>query len=415
MVCALLTLLMGLILQPLMAHADAAAEMNTLIKNYGRTCAVQVYSMDDRTTLYAYQKDKLITGASTIKLPYCVYVCTQLEKGVRSLDETIKYTSSWYHGGSGIIRKNGYGKTYTIRQLIDYAMRYSDNVAYDMLVYLFGVGGFNSMVDEWGYSIHIGESSPRFPSVTADFMRTAMERMADRRNDGEAWQTAWTALCESTNTYVRGAVGSDTVPVAVKYGNVSSVWHEVCYVGSETPYVVVILSSATNMSPNTTFLKNVAKCADRIVQEYEAQKPDEPETTEPTDSVTDPPKPDPIDPDQFLPVDADKISTGDLNGDSLYTTDDAAWILQAIAMLGVQQEVPMTETQLTAADVNGNAFIDTADAAVLLSYIAYMGAGGEEELTAYLRTETDAAQPETMETLPTESPTDPTENQSASE
>lgn len=374
--------------------ADAVSEMNTLIKNYGRTCAVEIYSMEDGM-LYAYQKDQMITGASLIKLPYCFYVCCKITEGEHSLDETMTYTSSWYHGGSGIIRKNGYGKTYTVRQLLDYALRYSDNVAYDMLVYKFGISGFNEMVKKWGYSVSLGQVSPRFPNVSADFMRCAMQNMATHARNGEAWSVAWTALNESTSTYVRGVLGNADTPVAVKYGNVSTVWHEACYVDGETPYILVILSSATNMSPNTTFLKNVAACAGRIVDEHNAAKPTEPPTTEaPTEPVTEPATELPvIEPDEapedFTPVDADKITLGDLNGDGLTDAEDAAWILIASAMAGVNLRIPMTEAQLAAADVNADGMVDAADAALLLMFAAYQGAGGTDSLTDFLLAKKD--------------------------
>ena len=241
--------------------ADGKTQMNNLVNGYSKTSAVLVYSLEDGV-LYTWHKNVEILGASLIKLPYAYYACTQLEAGVHSLDETMTYTSSWYHGGSGIICKNGYGKSYTIRQLLDYAMRYSDNVAYDMLVYLFGTEGFNSMVQEWGYSVAISTPSPRFPPVTADFMRTAMQKVYENRNSGECWEAVWDGLCNSTTSYVRPVLAGTT---AVKYGNVSTVWHETCFVDGDYPYIVVIMTTISDGNPNVTFIQNAAKAAGQIV------------------------------------------------------------------------------------------------------------------------------------------------------
>ena len=258
-----LAMLLCCLIQPIPAAAGAPEEMNDLVNGYGRPTAVLVYSMDG-TTLYSYKAQTKLAGASLIKLPYCYWVCAQLENGVHSLDETITYTKSWYHGGSGIIYKGEYGVDYTIEQLLDYALRYSDNVAYDMLVYLFGVSGFNNMIASWGYDIRIGQTYPRFPTVHAAFMCETMRRMYIRSDDGGPWTIAWDALCHSKDTYVRGILGDENTPVAVKYGNVAAVWHEACYIGCEHPYILIVLSSATNYAPDVEYLESVAACAGRL-------------------------------------------------------------------------------------------------------------------------------------------------------
>lgn len=328
---------------PFSAHADASAEMDTLIQNYSRDCAVLVCTQDGET-LYSYQQNKNITGASLIKLPYAVFACQQLMAGVHSLDDTMTYTSSWYHGGSGIIRKNGYGKTYTIRQLLDYSMRYSDNVAYDMLVSLFGVSGFNAMVDSWGYSVHIATPSPRFPAVSASFMKTAMLEMESHKADGECWEVCWKALNASEVALTRDALGGSGYDIAVKYGNVQNVYHEVSYIASDTPYFLAILTAVTNSTPNKTFFKNVATCADKIVLETYA--------------------------------DALPTSLGDVNQDGQIDAEDAALVLAAAAQIGVSGATELPPEQELAADVNQDQKTDAYDAAVILQYASISGAGG---------------------------------------
>ena len=263
---------------------NSIPEMNTLVKKYSNSCAVMLYSMDG-SVLYSYRPDTMISGASLIKLPYCIYVCQQIEKGERSLTDTLKYTSKFYHGGSGIIRKNGYNKTYTISQLIDYTLRYSDNVGYDMLVYLFGTKGFNDMVKSWGYNVSISAYT-RFPAVSANFMKTAMEKMQAHSNDGKSWKTAWAALNGSAVSRVREQIGTKNGEIAVKYGSISAQYHETCYIAGDTPYILVILSPAKSYKPDVTFVKNIAKTAVKIVNEHEQAKRTTTTTTTTTTTVT---------------------------------------------------------------------------------------------------------------------------------
>ena len=242
------------------------AEMNRLVKSYKRTCSV-LLTAEDGTVLYAYQPTKAISGASLIKLPYVCFCCKQLTGGVRSLSDSVTYTKDWYHGGAGVIIKNGTGKSYTVAQLIDYALRYSDNVAYDMLVYLFGTQGFHEMVQQWGYDVSIDKS--RFPEVTAEFMCAAMTTVQAAADDGECWRIAWDALVHSKQSYVRDTLGISGM--AVKYGSISRQYHETCWIPGEMPCTLVIMSGAVNSVPDVSFVQKAARCAKEIIACYEAE------------------------------------------------------------------------------------------------------------------------------------------------
>lgn len=369
-------------IQPLYANASAASnEMDAIIADYGKATSVLLWSMDG-TTLYSHAPDKLFSGASLIKLPYCYYVCAQLENGVRSLAETITYTQKWYHGGSGIIRNRGYGVDYTIEQLLDYALRYSDNVAYDMLVYLFGIEGFNAMIDRWGYSVRIAQTSPRFPAMSAEFMRESMRRMVIRSDDGGAWTIAWDALCGSEATYVRGILGDPHTPVAVKYGNVASVWHEACYIGGDCPYILIIMSTAVNYQPNISYLESVAACAGRINEEHILEISDDIKDPGTDDPTPDDPLPDDPIPDDLTPV--GEVYFGDVNGDGDINATDALYILLAAANLGSGTESGLNAEQTDAADLDMSGTVDASDAALLLTYTAYLGSGGTDSLVQFL-------------------------------
>lgn len=257
---------------PEKVYSDAVDDMDTIVKNYSGYCAVQVYSMDGEN-LYSYNIDSPVFCASVIKLPYADFVCKQITAGLKSMDYTVTYTSDWYHGGSGIIRHNGYGKAYTIRQLLDYMLRYSDNVAYDMLVGQFGTDGFNEMVAQWGYDVKLGMITPRWPNITSSFMRVSMEYMARHSNDSEAWRVAWNALNNSTDVLTRAVLGNENTPVAIKYGMVDYVYHEVCYIGCDTPYILIILTGITEYNYDSEFFKKTALCSSELIREYNENKP----------------------------------------------------------------------------------------------------------------------------------------------
>lgn len=265
------------------------AEMESIVKAFPRECSVLVYSIDG-TVLYSYNADKKMSGASLIKLSYIYYCCKQLDKGVHSLDKTMTFTASrWYHDGSGIINYSGDNKQYTVRQLIDYALRYSDNVAYDMLLYLFGIDGYNKMIRDWGYDVQLTDLI-HFPEMNADFVKTSFIKMQKMSNTGESWKIAWNALNNSTDCYIRDAIGVSN-DIAVKYGNVSRYYHEACYVDGKYPYIVVVMSGTVRYIPTVDLVQQVGDCARRLAERYFTEKYGEIQTTTQKPKVTTTQKP----------------------------------------------------------------------------------------------------------------------------
>ncbi|MCR4646728.1 MAG: serine hydrolase [Oscillospiraceae bacterium] len=343
LLCGMTALCMTvLLLVPCMAHADYSTEkLDSIVKGYSRKVSV-ILATADGEMLYSYQPDLYISGASLIKLPYAVYVCRKLTAGVRSLDEKITYTKSFYHGGDGVIVKGAYGTEYTIRELLDYMLRYSDNVAYDMLVYLFGINDFNAMIKSWGYSVSIATPSPRFPGLTATFMHRAMLEMQMHCNDGECWQVCWNALRNSTNVKLRNVYPED-IGLAVKYGEVETVHHEVCFVEDEMPYVLILMTGIVNEKPDVPFIESVGTEVQQLMADYNATPP--------------------------LP--------GDIDYSTTVNASDAARVLIASAALGAGGTLGLSSRQQRAGDVNADGDVNASDAALILQYAALSGTGSE--------------------------------------
>lgn len=259
---------LNMIAAPSLSYADASSDMDSTLDNYWGFCAAEIYSMNGEK-IYSYKEDSPVFCASVIKLPYAVFVCHEIEAGRMSLDDTFTFTGAWDYGGSGIIKDSAYGSVYTVRQLIDYMLRYSDNIAYNMLVYLFGTEGFNAMVKEWGFDVELGDPYPRWPDITAEFMCRSMKEMYRHHTDSESWTVSWDALLNSTRGITRDHNGGENIPVAIKYGKEECmVYHETCYVGAGFPYIYVILSEINSDYTDYDFIGRAADCADAVVKEY---------------------------------------------------------------------------------------------------------------------------------------------------
>lgn len=279
--------------------------LDSFVKNYPYNSSVILYCMDGKT-LYSNAPNRVYYGASMIKLPYVYYCCTQLENGVHSLSETVTYTADDYHGGSGVIIHRGVGEKYTIEQLIDYSLRYSDNVAHDMLVRLFGTEGFNKMMSDWGYSNVKLYSYNHFADLTPDFILTSMRKMQQMStNSGKSWQTAWNALLGSEGLRIKNYFSKESV--AGKYGLYSGVYHEVCYFGGNEPYILVVMTNINDYNVNDKYMTNIAAAARAEVNKYTAEKEaaktttTTTEQTSPTEETTTEPAPETTSPEESTP------------------------------------------------------------------------------------------------------------------
>lgn len=84
--------------------------------------------------------DRIVVGdtavfhpASTIKVPLVMYLYQLAAGGQINLQERMVFTPADDEGGTGLLRYRGVGGSYTLAQLADYTIRYSDNVAKNML------------------------------------------------------------------------------------------------------------------------------------------------------------------------------------------------------------------------------------------------------------------------------------------
>lgn len=250
--------------------AYSGTDLDSVVKNYPYNSSVILYCMDGKT-LYSNDPNRVYYGASMIKLPYVYYCCTQLEKGVHSLDETVTYTADQYYPGTGVIIHRGVGKKYTVEQLIDYTLRYSDNVAYIMLVKMFGIDGFNKMMKDWGCGDIQLYSYSYFADVTPSFILTAMQKMQKMStSNSRAWQAAWKGLLGSEGLRIKNYFSNESV--AGKYGLYSGVYHEACYFGGKEPYILVVMTEISGYNTCDSYMANVAAAARTEVNKYTAEK-----------------------------------------------------------------------------------------------------------------------------------------------
>lgn len=203
----------------------------------------------------SYNEDGIIFGASSVKAPLVIYIYEMASLGKINLDEEMEYTSNYYVYGSGIMQNEATGGKYTLRTLCDYAIRYSDNIAYTMLLNRVGNDNVRSFWEERGSNVIFttneiwGNLSARDSNL---YMKELYNFYKSDKNYGE----------EVMNLFISSIYKGihsldDSYLVADKYGWTGSIYNDSAIVLADNPYVLSILSN-TGYSDFDTFYKKAS-------------------------------------------------------------------------------------------------------------------------------------------------------------
>ncbi len=226
-----------------------------------------------------FRADEIYQTASVIKAPYVKYL---LESGA-DLTKSVKTTTR--QGGTKYVDDQPLGTAFTNQQLMEYAIRYSDNTAYYMLNEQFGFAGFNKYAEELGIranaerSCVLQFSKPRFGYLSARDAGLYFEDIAayiakggEKADMLKKWLTTTTA-----NDQLGAALGS-TYPVAHKYGlqdlgnEYSRAYHDAAIVYAPQPYVLTILTSMEATDDANKTFANIAALIDAIQTQLHAAR-----------------------------------------------------------------------------------------------------------------------------------------------
>ncbi len=230
---------------------DAAlAELQSLCNRYGNS--ISFYYKDLQTgNALEFRADRSYQAASVIKAPYVKHLLTM------EVDGTEKLTLTSKMGGSTYVDKYPRGTQFTVDELMEYAIRYSDNTAYYMLNQRFGFTEFNAYADSLGISANSTNHctlmlpKPRFGYLSARDIGLYFEDIAAyiaRGGEDAARLKTW--LTSTTETRLISDAYAGTYTVAHKYGDMDTIlaFHDGAIVYGEHPFV---LSVATSLQPFT--------------------------------------------------------------------------------------------------------------------------------------------------------------------
>ena len=240
------------------SQKTALAELTDYLRasDYGVICCD--LSLDH---LLAVGCEYVFRTASVAKLPFVKYLCTLADAGEIDPSERLTMQSRHISTGSGILYADPPGSTYSLRELMNAAIRHSDNTAYKMLIerfktdrytdYLKALGStYRPSVNGYGYF-----TAPQIAALLFDVARYTGENARFLQNAG-----CHTSYAMQIPYALKGK------PVFHKYGALSPddapTYHDVAIVYGEHPYLLVILTSIdiTDTARDEPFRKIASWC-----------------------------------------------------------------------------------------------------------------------------------------------------------
>lgn len=212
-----------------------------------------------------YNDKQGIYAASTIKAPADIYIYEMAGLEKVNLDEILTYTGNYYVGGTGIIKNNKVNTKYSVRDLLNYSIVYSDNIAHNMLMDKYGrVNMLNFWQNLGTSSIFVANNN--WGNVSARdgiiYMDELYKFYLENDRYGEEvmgiFLDAKTKFISSSNNY----------KIANKSGWSGTAIHDASIVFANNPYIVVALSNLGDTDYYMSYFNRVSELASNLHEEY---------------------------------------------------------------------------------------------------------------------------------------------------
>lgn len=243
--------------------ADTSALYNAIHKG-SNTCSFIAIRLSDGASV-TYNVNRTYRCASSYKSFVSLYTYKQAAAGALNMNTGLKYTYADYYGGSGIIKSSAIGTVYTLRQIADYSIRYSDNIAFTMLQRYINRDGLVEYAKSLGCPNAEGFEYS-WPNVSALDAAIWWADLYAFSKSSALGAELYNVCLNATNPSLKKALNGEH-PVAHKSGSMSYYFHDCGIVESEDPYLIAVYTHNpyNYSSTNQTYFSGVVQAIDAII------------------------------------------------------------------------------------------------------------------------------------------------------
>lgn len=212
------------------------AEIDAVVKKYGENLSVYFEDINSGNT-YTYNDEYKYFIASIIKAPYCMYIYQLASDGKCSLDEKFKFEERHKQEGTGKLKDMETPMELTLRELIGYAIKNSDNTAMKIMLNKYTYKGYTEYAKSLGLNYIDDVKYVVNGDITAKDAGIYIKAIYDFIETNEYGPELKKDMLSTSNTMI-----ASKYEIARKYGWADKSFHDMAIVYAPNPYVLTILS-----------------------------------------------------------------------------------------------------------------------------------------------------------------------------
>ena len=236
------------------------AELEEVIRRHGRGVSVFYKDIISGDTFFYNELHEYFI-ASIIKAPYVMHIYRRAMKYGLCMDERIyTYRQEHHWGGTGRIQHMQVGTVFTLGELLHHAIRYSDNVAMNIMMSVFPRAEYTEYAAELGLP-HLEKvrniTNGRVCAKCAAVYIKAIHEFIEEQNEFSAEFKEH--LLNTTNVMIRA-----DYPIARKYGWATDSFHDFGIIyNSRGPYLLAILSDRGSLAGDFPMFTEISRAVER--------------------------------------------------------------------------------------------------------------------------------------------------------
>ncbi|HEY5575180.1 MAG TPA: serine hydrolase [Clostridiaceae bacterium] len=225
------------------AFSDLQSQLNSYIGSDKSRIGLIYFDLEVGTSI-EINPDMEFAAASTVKVPMNITLLDLAQKGVIDFDSSVQYTESDYEGGTGILQGQDRTKPIPLRTLSEYSIKYSDNIATQMIIRTIGR---DRMYDT--FSKIAGHEVAETGNLTTPANNAAyLKRLYTNPNNNPYYAFL---IANMKNTIFHDRIDK-YIPqeiTAHKIGNYSSYVNDIAIIYTKRPYVLVVFTNGVADAP----------------------------------------------------------------------------------------------------------------------------------------------------------------------
>ena len=213
--------------------------------------------------MFSFNPDVCFYSASAIKFLVCLYIYKQAEENPTLLDKKLNLVEEDFKGGSGVLSDDKSVTEYTIRELVYYALKESDNTAYIKLVNFVTP----EKLKEFGLSLganHTLEGKDLFGITNAYDMGVYLTHLYNYLNTNTKLSNELKESMLNPSYQIIKSKSIDNNLFVRNYVSFVIAFHEVGIVYDENPYILIILTQKNELKEKINYINKVAKKINKI-------------------------------------------------------------------------------------------------------------------------------------------------------